>query len=226
MNLKQIAGEKAAAHVRDGMVVGLGTGSTVYYTLLKLGRMVRDGLDMIGIPTSVVTEKIAREQGIGLTTIEENPVIDLTIDGADEVSPGFDLIKGLGGALLREKVVASCSRREIIIVDDSKIVDKLGTRAPLPVEVIRFGAPRCVMELEKLGCRPVIRQKKDGTGTFITDEGNYILDCHFPGGIDDPDEIERNINNIPGVIENGLFLGLTDMVIVAMADGTVSVREK
>jgi len=227
MNLKQIAGERAAGYVEDGMVVGLGTGSTVKYALLKLGEMVRDGLDIVGIPTSVATEKIAGEQGIKLTTIGEHPEIDLTIDGADEVSPGLDLIKGLGGALLREKIVASCSKKEIIIVDHGKVVDKLGTRAPLPVEVIRFGAPKCAAELGRLGCKPVVRKdKNDASNTFITDEGNYILDCHFPGGMDDPYAVEREINNIPGVIENGLFLGMTSMVIVANPDSTVTIWEK
>ena len=168
MNLKQIAGEKAAAYVKDGMIVGLGTGSTVYYTLLKLGEMVREGLEITGIPTSMATEKIAREQGIGLTTIKEHPAIDLTIDGADEVSPELDLIKGLGGALLREKVVASCSDREIIIVDDSKVVKRLGTRSPLPVEVIRFGAPKCIMELREMGCEPVLRlDRNDSSRTWV-----------------------------------------------------------
>ncbi len=216
MNLKQIAGEKAVEYVKDGMVVGLGTGSTVFYAIKKIGERVKNGLDIIGIPTSVETEKLAKQIGIQLSTLEEHPVIDVTIDGADEIDKKLDLIKGMGGALLREKIVASASKKEIIAADTSKLVDTLGTKSPLPVEVTRFGWSSVAKKISEFGCKPELR-KKDGK-VFITDNGNYILDCKFHQ-IDKPKEMEQKINNIPGVLENGLFIGLADIVIVAGEDG-------
>ena len=137
--LKELAAEKAVEEVQSGMIVGLGTGSTIYYALLKLGQMVRSGLEIIGIPTSEQTSQIAEEQGIQLSAVMENPVIDLTIDGADEVDPSLNLIKGLGGALVREKIIAHASNRLVIVADESKVVDYLGAKSPLPVEVVQFG---------------------------------------------------------------------------------------
>ena len=216
MNLKQMAGEKAAEYVNDGMVVGLGTGSTVYYTIVKLGEMVRDGLDIIGIPTSLETERIAKEVGIPLTTLEEHPVIDLTIDGADEIDPKLNLIKGGGGALLREKIVASASKKEIIVADERKVVNSLGERFYLPVEVIPFSEAVVTGRFMDMGLNPEKRMK-DGT-KFITDNGNIIIDCHT-GPIGNPAELEKELNMIPGVVENGLFTGLADRAIVAMQNG-------
>ena len=222
MNLKQIAGEKAVEYVKDGMVVGLGTGSTVFYAIKKIGERVKNGLDIIGIPTSVETEKLAKQIGIQLSTLEEHPVIDVTIDGADEIDKKLNLIKGMGGALLREKIVASASKKEVIVADDSKLVDMLGTRTPLPVEVARFGWSYAAKKISELGCKTELR-KKDGE-IFITDNGNYILDCKF-NKIDKPEEMEQKINNIPGVLENGLFIGLADVAVVA-SDKGVKVIEK
>jgi len=170
----------------------------------------------LAVATSLQTEKLAKEEGIPLTTLEEHPVIDLTIDGADEVDPKLNLIKGLGGALLREKIVAKASKQEIIVVDDSKLVKTLGTKAPLPVEVLPFAWKPLEKELEKLGCKPRLRVK-DGE-RFLTDQGNYIFDCYF-SSIKDPYALEQKLNNIPGVIEHGLFLDLADMVIVASSSG-------
>jgi len=215
--LKKKAAERAVSHVKDGMVLGLGTGSTVYYAILRIAELVREGWDLRGVPTSIQTQKLALEHGVPLTDLEKDPVLDLTIDGADEVDPSLNLIKGLGGALLREKIVASASKIEIIVVDDSKMVDRLGTKCPLPVEVLPFSASTCVEHLERLGAEPRFR-KRDGN-TCITDEENHILDCWFPSGIGDPVSLERQINTIPGVIENGLFLGLTHRVVVASENG-------
>lgn len=216
MNLKQIAGEKAVEYVKDGMVVGLGTGSTIFYAIKKIGERVKNGLDIIGIPTSVETEKLAKQIGIQLSTLEEHPVIDITIDGADEIDKKLNLIKGMGGALLREKIVASASKKEIIAADTSKLVDMLGTKSPLPVEVTRFGWSYAAKKISEFGCKPELR-KKDGK-VFITDNGNYILDCKF-NKIDKPKEMEQKINNIPGVLENGLFIGLADVAVVAGEEG-------
>jgi ribose 5-phosphate isomerase A len=216
--LKRQAGEKAAEYVKDGMVVGLGTGSTVEWTIRKLGERVADGLDIIGIPTSVRSEVLAKELGIALSTLLEHPKIDLTIDGADEVDPNLNLIKGLGGALTREKIVAANSRDEIIVVDDSKLVELLGTKSPVPVEVIPFAWNTCKFKLEGLQPKPSPILRKATEGIYVTDNNNYILDCRFEK-INEPLLIESKINNIPGVIENGLFLNLTSSVIVASLDG-------
>jgi ribose 5-phosphate isomerase A len=222
MNLKQIAGEKAVEYVKDEMVVGLGTGSTVFYAIKKIGERVKNGLDIIGIPTSVETEKLAKQIGIQLSTLEEHPVIDVTIDGADEIDKKLNLIKGMGGALLREKIVASASKKEIIAADTSKLVDTLGTKSPLPVEVTRFGWSSVAKKISELGCNVGLR-KKNGE-IFITDNGNYILDCKFHQ-IDKPKEMEQKINLIPGVLENGLFIGLADVAVVASEKG-IKIIEK
>jgi len=216
VNLKQIAGEKAVEYMKDGMVVGLGTGSTVFYAIKKISEGVKNGLDIIGIPTSVETEKLAKQIGIQLSTLEEHPVIDVTIDGADEIDKKLNLIKGMGGALLREKIVASASKKEIIIADDSKLVDMLGTKSPLPVEIARFGWSYAAKKISELGCN--VRLRKKNGEVFITDNGNYILDCKFHQ-IDKPKEMEQKINLIPGVLENGLFIGLADVAVVAGEDG-------
>ncbi len=212
--LKRKAGERAVEYIKDGMVVGLGTGSTVKYTILKLGELVKDGLDIIGIPTSIATEKLAKEMGIKLGSINDYQVIDLTIDGADEVDRNLNLIKGGGGALLREKMIAHASRYEIIVVDESKVKSVLGD-FPLPIEIVKFGYKRTMNVLSTLGCKPLLRVK-DG-GAYITDNGNYIVDCKFER-IDEPAKLERRIDEIPGVVEVGLFVGLTNKVIVGKKD--------
>ena len=222
MNLKQVAGERAAEYVEDGMVLGLGTGSTVYYTILKVGELVKDGYELIGIPTSRATEELARSLGIQLGTLEDYPEIDLTIDGADEVDPDLNLIKGMGGALVREKIVAASSRKEIIVVDGTKMVRQLGTRSPLPVEVIPFGRRFVHDRLTVFGGRPELREREHKP--FVTDNGNQILDTTFDS-ITNPAGLERNINNLPGVVENGLFLEMADTVIIA-SDSGLEIIEK
>ncbi len=216
-NLKRIAGERGAEYVTDGMVVGLGTGSTVYYTLIKLGKMIREGLNIVGIPTSLQTERIAKEQKIRLSTLEEHPRIDVTIDGADEVDPNLNLIKGLGGALVREKVVAKSSERLIIVVDDSKLVEKLGIKSSLPVEVVSFAWASVFEHLNDICSFPSLRREQNDD-IFLSDNGNYIIDCTF-GGIDNPEEVEREIKSITGVIDSGLFIGIANRVIVGSEGG-------
>ena len=220
--LKQLAAEKAVEEVHPGMVVGLGTGSTIYYALLKLGEMVREGLDIIGIPTSKGTEKIATEGGIRLSTLGEHPAIDLTIDGADEVNPNLDLIKGLGGALVREKIIAHASKRLIIVADESKWVEVLGTKSPLPVEIVQFGWQATRLALNHTGCRSVLRHLNDAP--YVSDNGNYILDCHFDA-IPNPVQTELIINNLPGVVENGLFVNRAAKVIIGTSSG-IQIKER
>jgi len=223
--LKAMVGRAGADLVREGDIVGLGTGSTARHAIVRLGERVREGLHMLGIPTSVESERLAIEQKIPLTTLDDHPEIDITIDGADEVDPNFDLIKGMGGALLREKIVAHATLKEVIVVDASKLVDRLGARSPLPVEVARYGHTAVARKLAALGCQPVLRPQKDGgPGPFITDNGNHIYDCRFPG-IRVARDLEARIDSIPGVVECGLFVGLAHVVLTASEKG-VEVRLK
>jgi ribose 5-phosphate isomerase A len=221
-SLKKIAGEKAAESVKEGMIVGLGTGSTVHYAVLKLAQMVRSGISITGIPTSKATEKLAVTHGIKLGTLDQHPVIDLTIDGADEIAPNLDLIKGMGGALLREKVVASASKQLIIIADESKTVKILGTKSALPVEVLPFALPTVTARLEDLCVEANLRMRNNFV--FVSDNGNYIIDCRFES-ILEPRELEIKINRIPGVVENGLFLGMANRAILGTKDG-IRIMEK
>jgi ribose 5-phosphate isomerase A len=223
MNLKKLAAAEAVRLVEKGMIVGLGTGSTTRYAIEMIGERLRDGRlrDIVGIPTSSASERLARRMGIPLSSLQEHPVIDLTIDGADEVGPDLVLNKGQGGALLHEKIVACASRRLIIIVDDSKLVTVLGSRAPLAVEVVRFGWGTYLEALRAFGCEPVRRMQS--AEPYLTDEGNYIVDCHFTR-IDDPVRMERELNLIPGVVENGIFNGLTSLVYVASQSGIRELR--
>jgi ribose 5-phosphate isomerase A len=214
--LKREAAEAAVTLVKDGMIVGLGTGSTAWFAVECVGRRVAEGLRIIAIPTSEQTAEHARRLGIPLSSLAEYHQIDLTIDGADEVERGdLNLIKGGGGALLREKIVASASKQLVIIVDETKLVDHLG-HFPLPVEVVPFGWQATARKVENLGGNPTLRVGADGK-TFVTDGGHYILDCAF-GPIAAPAQLESNLNSIVGVVENGLFIGLTSQVIVAGAE--------
>ncbi|MGE4275265.1 MAG: ribose-5-phosphate isomerase RpiA [Candidatus Methanomethylophilaceae archaeon] len=220
--LKRLAAEKAVEDVEDGMTVGLGTGSTAYYAILKVAELVKSGYKLRCVATSVQTEEIAQGAGIEVLPLDAVESIDITIDGADEVDSNLQLVKGLGGALLREKIVAVASKSVVIIVDESKLVEKLGTRSPLPVEVLPFGESHTRRSLEKLGCEPVLRMR-DGS-PFVTDGGNHIYDCRFES-IDSPFFLESRINTIPGVVENGLFLNIATKVVVATSDG-IKINEK
>lgn len=223
MELKRKAGEAAAEEVEDGMVLGLGTGSTVRYAIEALGRRVAEGWDLQGVPTSRATEELAASLEIPLTTLDEHPDLDLTLDGADEADPRLDLIKGLGGALLREKIVASASRTFLVVVDESKLVDRLGAKAPLPLEVLPFGLQRTRARVEALGCQAVLRVDDDRP--FQTDNGNRILHCRFPS-LDPPEEIGRSLKEIPGVLEHGLFLGMAETVYVGRPEGVTTMRRR
>lgn len=220
---KEAAGRRAADFVVDGTAIGLGTGSTVWFTLLRLAERIRDeGLSVRGVPTSLDTDRKARELGIPLVELSEVTELDLTIDGADEVDPAFCLVKGGGGALLREKVVASITRRELIVVGRDKLVERLGTTFRLPVEVVPFARSTVARRLEALGCTPHLRTAA-GEPTR-TDNGNEILDCAFPDGIADPAGLEPRLAAIPGVVESGLFVGLCHLLLIGDDDGSVEIR--
>lgn len=218
-SLKQLAADQVLTYLRSGMIVGLGAGSTATLAVRGLGRLLARGelADILGIPCSQAIEGEARRAGIPLTTLEDQPVIDLTFDGADEVDPALNLIKGGGGALLREKIVAQASRREIIIVDESKLSPALGTHWAVPVEVIPFGWRTQAAYLEALGSQPILRLGADGR-TYITDQGNFILDCNF-GPISDPVGLGARLDARTGIVGHGLFLGLATDLIIASASG-------
>ena len=220
LSLKKVVAEKAVDdYVKDGMTVGLGTGSTSEHAVRRVGELVKDGWKLKCVATSERTADLAQSLGIELHDINDVSHIDVTIDGADEVDPTKQLIKGLGGALLREKIVAAASLAEVIIVDSSKLVDKLGVKTPLPVEVVPYGHKKTAFALEKQGCKATLRMS--GGTPFITDAGNYIYDCKFES-IESPFFLESRLDVIPGVVENGLFLNTADVVLVSHIDGTVT----
>jgi ribose 5-phosphate isomerase A len=217
VKLKKAAAEWAAALIEDGMVVGLGTGSTASLILEPLAARIRQGLRITGIPTSERTAEQARALGIPLSSLADHARVDLTIDGADEVELGtLNLIKGRGGALLREKIVASASARLVIVADESKLVERLG-RGVVPVEVVPFGWQATGRRIESLGASAALRLGPDGEA-FVTDGGHYILDCAF-GPISSAGSLDRELNSIVGVVEHGLFLGLANQVVVGRAAG-------
>jgi ribose 5-phosphate isomerase A len=221
--LKQAAAESAVALVEDGMILGLGTGSTAILAVDILGKRVKSGLRVTGIPTSERTAEQARSLGIPVSTLDEHPAIDLTIDGADEVELGtLNLNKGRGGALLREKIVASASKRLVIIVDESKLVERLGSHFPLSVELIPFGWHVAARKLEALGAKVVLRTGSDGK-PYVSDGGHYIVDCAF-GPIASPSKLEFELNSMVGLVEHGLFLGMAAQVIVAGSGGVKVLR--
>jgi ribose 5-phosphate isomerase A len=218
-SLKQQAADRALEYVTAGMVVGLGHGTTAILALRRLAERLRTGQlrDVVGVPCSSFIEAEALRLQVPTTTLDAHPVVDLTIDGADEVDPNLNLIKGGGGALLREKIVAQASRREIIIVDHSKLSPALGTRWAVPVEVVPFGCRSQLSYLESLGARVTVRQSDDRT-LHLTDQGNLILDCAF-GPIRDPRKLAVQLGERAGIVEHGLFLGLATEVIVAEPKG-------
>ena len=219
---KQRAAEAATEYIKNGMVVGLGSGSTAEFAVKKIGEMVRhEGLSIRGIPTSDFTKNLAEKEGIPLMDFSETMYVDLTIDGADEIDANLNMIKGGGAALLKEKIVAYSSREEIIIVSSQKFVKQLG-KFPLPVEVVPFGWEVTFNHLEKLGGNPNLRLKEGQP--LLTDQGNFIVDCHFQQ-IKDAEHLENQLNMVPGVVENGLFIGLCSRMILAKGDGIV-VKEK
>jgi ribose 5-phosphate isomerase A len=224
MDPKQRAGEAALQHVKSGMVLGLGTGSTAKYFIQAVASAIRAGQlkDVRGVPTSVNSERLARESQLPIVTFSQIKKIDLTVDGADEIAPGLMLIKGLGGALLREKLVAQSSERVVIIADKSKMVKKIGEKSPLPVEVTPFGVEASDRFLREFGCVPTLRRHADGA-VFLTDNGNYILDCKFDG-IGDPRALDEKLCRRAGIVESGLFIDLADEALVADENGVTTIK--
>lgn len=226
MNLKQAAAQKALEFVQSGMTIGLGSGSTNKIFVDLLGDKVNSGAltNLKGVPTSEGTAEQARRLGIPLTTLSQHPNLDLAVDGADEVDPAFNLIKGLGRAALREKIVEMHARRFVVIVDESKLVRKLGTRGALPVEIVQFEAEINIRWLNSLGCRAEQWLEEDGS-PVITDNGNFLVRCWFDGGIDDAYALSQILSSRPGVVGHGLFLDMASIVIVAGENG-IRILEK
>lgn len=219
---KAVSGTYAANLVTDGMAVGLGTGSTARFAILRLGERVKEGLNIVAIPTSEASATLAQELGIKLVGFNEVNQLDITIDGADEIDADFNMLKGGGGALLREKVVASITKRQICIVDPNKVVEKLG-KFPLPVEVVKFGWEVVANRVTSMGGKYSVRQR-DGQN-YVTDNGNYILDCDFYP-IENAPELEKTLKMIPGVVEVGLFINLAHTLIMGHSNGECTVRER
>jgi len=227
MNPKRLAAEAALSLVFSDQTVGLGTGSTADFFLVALAEALRDGRlrNIRGVPTSRQSEKRAHELGIPVLDLTPGTVIDVTVDGADEIAPGLDLIKGLGGALLREKIVAQNSKQLVIIADESKVVSKLGTKSALPVEVAPFAHAVQGAFFRSLGAEPTLRLDRAGAA-FVTDNGNYIYDLKFPTGIDDPRSLEASLNARAGIVHCGLFLGIAQVALVGGADGVRTIKSK
>lgn len=225
--MKQEVGKAAAALVKSGTIVGLGTGSTTAYAIEYLGKRIQSGelTDIKGIPTSFQAEVLAKQYGIPLTTLDAVDHIDIAIDGADEVDPQKNLIKGGGAAHTREKIVDALAEQFVVVVDANKLVDRLGSTFLLPVEVIPMAIAPVMRAIEKLGGKPELRMGIRKAGPVITDQGNMVIDVKFDS-IDNPAELEKTLNNIPGVLENGLFVGVADVILVGeVKDGQPSVRE-
>lgn len=217
MDAKRNAAERAVDYIQDGMIVGLGTGSTAYWAIQKLGSKVQERLNIKAIATSIQSEELAKKLGIPIITFSEINEIDITIDGADEVDPNLYMIKGGGGALLREKIVAAASKQFIVVVDESKLVNCLGT-FPLPIEIVKFGFEATIKKLQLLECEP--RLRKIENKPYVTDNDNYIVDCHF-NRTEKPVEIHNRLNLLPGIVENGLFVNMTRKVIVGYRNGDI-----
>ena len=222
---KRVALE-AVKLVQDGFIVGLGSGSTIAYAIREIGRKIRgEGLKVLGIPTSYQASLLAVENGIPLTTLNEHPEPDLAIDGADQIDPQLNLIKGMGGALTQEKVVSSAARRLVIVADETKMAEKLGTNQPVPVETMPFALTPVMLKIQEMGGKPVLREGKGKVGPVVTDNGNFILDVDF-GLIAEPKELNLKLKSIPGVIETGLFVDLAETVYVGTPTTVRRLRRK
>jgi ribose 5-phosphate isomerase A len=213
-------------HVQEGFIVGLGSGSTAAYVIQEMGEKIRrEGLRIWGVPTSNQAMMLAVGHGVPLTTLNEHPQLDLAIDGADQIDRELNLIKGMGGALAREKVVASAAKQLIIVADATKLVEKLGTNHPIPVEVLPFALPTVMVKMRELGGKPVLREGKGKVGPVVTDNGNFVVDFDL-GPIRAPKELDLQLKTIPGVIETGLFVGIADVVYLGKPDGVLMLVRK
>lgn len=224
---KKNAALEAVKHVKEGFVVGLGSGSTAAYAIEEIGNRIKsEGLHVLGVPTSYQAFMLAIKHGIPTTTLEEHPILNLTIDGADQIDDELNLIKGMGGALTREKIVASASKKLVIVADESKKVKCLGeNNHPMPIEVLPFATQPVMLKITEIGGKPVLRKGTKKVGPVITDNGNIIIDANF-GLIDKAAELERKIKNIPGVVETGLFIKMADIVYIGKPDSTEKIERK
>ncbi len=222
---KRRAALEAVKHIEDGFIVGLGSGSTAAIVIKEIGRrMVQEGLQILGVPSSSQAMMVGVRSGVPLTTLDENPILDVAIDGADQIDNLLNLIKGGGGALTREKIVASAAKQFIVVADETKLVEKLGTGCRVPVEVLPFALAPALAEIEELGGKPFLRESKGKVGAVVTDNGNYIVDVDF-GVITDAQELNRQLKLITGVIGTGLFIGMADIVYLGKADGIVKLEK-
>jgi ribose 5-phosphate isomerase A len=216
---KKRAAAEAVKLVKDGFVLGLGAGTTTAYAVREIGRRIKEEhIRVLGVPSSNQTSQLARSCGIPLTTLDEHPSLDLDIDGADQIDRDLNLIKGMGGALAKEKIVASASKAFVIVADETKLTDVLGRNQPLPVEVLPFALPLVSSKMKRLGGQPVLKMSKDESGPFVTDNGNYILNVDF-GVMENPRQLSTTLKSILGVIETGLFLGMVDAVYIGTKTG-------
>ena len=216
---------EAVKEIQEGFIVGLGSGSTAAYVIQEIGRQIlQEGLRVLGVPSSSQAMMLAVQSGIPLTTIDEHPILDLAIDGADQIDQKLNLIKGGGGALTREKIVASAAKQFVVVADETKLVEKLGTDCRVPVEVLPFALASATAGIKELGGKPILRESKGKVGAVVTDNGNYILDVDF-GPIDDAEELNRRLKLIPGVIETGIFVGMADLVYLGKPDGIVKLEK-
>ena len=223
---KKRAALEAAKLVKDGFVVGLGSGSTVAYAVKEIGRRIqRKELQILGVPTSHQALMLAVESGVPLTTLNEHPQLDLAIDGADQIDKDLNLIKGMGAALTREKIVASAAKKLAIVADETKIVETLGINQPVPIETLPFALPTVISRVRKMGGKPSLRKAKGKVGPVITDNGNFIIDVDF-ASITAPKELDLQLKSIPGVIETGLFIGMADVVYVGTKTSVQRLRRK
>jgi len=216
---KKTAALEAIKHVQEGFVVGLGSGTTAAYAVQEIGERVRQkDLHVLGVPTSHQALKLAVSCGIPLTTLDEHPQLDLTIDGADQIDRGLNLIKGMGGALMREKIVASAAKQFVVVADETKLAEKLGTNHPIPLEVMPFALPTVIVKVQELDGKPVLREGEGKVGPVVTDNGNFIVDVEF-GPVDAVDDLDVKLKLVPGVLETGLFVGMADFVYVGGRSG-------
>ncbi len=222
---KKKASLEAVKHIKDGFTIGLGSGSTVAYTIQEIGKRIQQRkLRILGVPTSHQAMMLAVHCGIPITTLNEHPQLDLTIDGADQIDRHLDLIKGMGGALTREKIVASATKQFVIVADETKLIEKLGANCAVPVEVLPFALPTVMLKMQEKGGKPVLREAKGKVGPVVTDNGNFIVDVDF-GHINAPKKLDSQLKSIPGIIETGLFIGMADIVYVGTRVGTVQKLE-